>query len=280
MISSSYNDFSSYNEFSLFYTEHYDDYILKTKHTNFVFSSVGNNTNFDTLWVGENMNYDIYVIYYGNDDTVFNKYKDKVTFIEKRKGSKFQNFKYFYDTYPEIIKQYDRFFILDDDIIINVAGINTMFDLSHKYNLEICGPSFLPESKISHKITVHQPGIILRYTNFVEVNVPLFSTKALHSLMNKLSSNLIGWGIDYLYIITNGLDNKNSYAIVDSVTCINPHDNKKNNKRELSLIENCDKRQFLWEEFAKKNNYPVKFKSIQHSSISENEHFSNYITFS
>ena len=31
--------------------------------TNFVFSSVGDNTSFDTLWIGEDMNYDIYVKY-------------------------------------------------------------------------------------------------------------------------------------------------------------------------------------------------------------------------
>ena len=29
---------------------------------NFVFSSVGDNTNFDSLWINENMNYDIYIL--------------------------------------------------------------------------------------------------------------------------------------------------------------------------------------------------------------------------
>lgn len=57
---------------------------------NFLFSSVGNNTNFDSLWINEDMNYDIYIIYYGDDDTIYNKYKSKVNFIEKEKVVNFK----------------------------------------------------------------------------------------------------------------------------------------------------------------------------------------------
>ena len=61
---------------------------------NLVFTSVGDNSNFDNLWIGNNMNYHIYAIYYGNNEDIYNKYKSKIKFIRKRKGSKFQNFKY------------------------------------------------------------------------------------------------------------------------------------------------------------------------------------------
>ena len=45
---------------------------------NFIFSSVGDNTNFDNIWFGDNMNYDVYVIYYGDNIDIYNKYKSKV----------------------------------------------------------------------------------------------------------------------------------------------------------------------------------------------------------
>ena len=61
----------------------------------------------------------------------------KADYILKRKGSKFQNFHYIYENYPEIIDKYDGFFILDDDIIFNVEDINKMFELSKKYNFKI-----------------------------------------------------------------------------------------------------------------------------------------------
>jgi len=244
---------------------------LEYKTTNFVFSSVGDNTQFDSLWINDNMDYDIYVIYYGDDNEIYNKYKSKVKFIEKRKGSKFQNFKYFYDNYRDIINRYERFFILDDDIIFNVTDINNMFKISKQYNLDICGPSFLPEGKIVHKITKHKPNVILTYTNFVEVNVPLFSKIALDKLMNILDYSLIGWGIDYLYIICNGINKKKSYAIIHIVTCINPKENyKRLNIRELNLISNVDNRRNIWKNFAIKYNYPEYINHIEYDSIKEN----------
>ena len=236
--------------------------------TNFLFSSVGDNTNFDDIWINENMNYDIYVIYYGENEANYNKYASKVKFIEKRKGSKFQNFKYFYENNLDIINKYERFFILDDDINMNVNDINEMFNISKKYNLGICGPSFSKKSKAAWDCTKHKPGILLSYTNFVEVNVPLFNKECLQNLMNKLDSNLVGWGIDLLYIFVNGIDKKDKYAIIHKIICTNPKDEEKNNKnRELTLVKNCDQRIKLWNKFAKKNNLPNMFKDKVYSSI-------------
>jgi hypothetical protein len=235
---------------------------------NLLFSSVGNNTSFDTLYNGNNMNYDIYVIYYGDNNILYNRYKRKVNFIEKRKGSKFQNFKYFYEKYPEIINDYEYFFILDDDIIINVKDINNMFKLARDYNLSICGPSFSPIGKISHSITKNKSNILLTYTNFVEVNTPLYNKKALDNLMKVLDSTLIGWGIDYLSILCNGIDRSDAYAIVHSIKCINPHENNKKNKtRELNLISNFNIRSKIWFDYSKKIGYPPSFKMIEYNSI-------------
>ena len=240
---------------------------MNFKKKNFVFSSVGENTNFHDLWIGDNMDYDIYIIYYGNNNEIYNKYKSKVNYIEKRKGSKFQNFKYFYDKYTNIVNYYERFFILDDDIIINVKDINYMFYISKVFNLDICGPSFSKNSKISHQITKHKPGTLLSYTNFVEVNIPLFNKLSLQKLMEKLDSTLIGWGIDILYIHCNGLNKKNSYAIIHKIICENPKDDKKNTERELKNVENYNKRKNIWLYFAKKHNitpdiYKIVYKDI------------------
>lgn len=237
---------------------------------NFLFSSVGDNTSFDKLYIGDKMTYDVYVIYYGDNDTIYNQYKERVTSIEKRKGSKFQNFKYFYDTYPEIINKYDYFFILDDDIVIDVTNINKMFMTASDYNLSICAPSFIRPSKISHVVTIHRPKVVLAYTNFIEVNTPLFNREALDNLMKVLDASLIGWGIDYLYIWASGLHKKKDYAIIHSITCINPQDScKKDKKRELDLLPECNKRQAIWETYARKIGCPIAFNRIEYESIPE-----------
>lgn len=234
---------------------------------NFLFSSVGDNTNFDSLWISDYMDYDVYVIYYGNDDEIYKRYASKVTFIEKRKGGKFQNFKYFYDKYIHLINRYDRFFLLDDDIIFNVNDINEMFKISRQYNLDICGPSFSEQGKVSHDITLHKPNTLLSYTNFVENNTPLFNIGALHELMKTLDHSLIGWGIDFLYIICNGLEKKDSYAIVHKIVCENPKDSKKGGVREFSKIPNCHTELQMWKQFADIHKLPYTFRMINYENI-------------
>ena len=133
-----------------------------------------------------------------------------------------------------------------------------MFEIARLYKLSICAPSFIPPSKISYSITKHNPTLLLAYTNFVEVNTPLFNRTALDKLMKVLPSELIGWGIDYLYMWLNGVDKKKEYAIVHCVRCVNPKDEDKTIKRrELTLVPKCSIRANIWKEFATKIGCPT-----------------------
>lgn len=239
---------------------------------NLVFTSAGNNSNFDKLWLDKHRNYDVWVVYYGNDYKIYNNYKSKVDFIEKRKGSKFQNFDYIYKKYRNKIDMYDRFFILDDDIIINTSEINEMFKISKKYDLWLCAPTFKTDgsSKISWPITKTKENSYLRYTNFVEVNTPLFNKFSLDKLMEKYDNKLIGWGIDYLYswiLINDKLFDKKKIALIDKIQCVNPHDKVKNG-RELKKINNSDKRAQIWNTYKNKNNIE-KITPIVYSQIDD-----------
>jgi len=240
-------------------------------HKNIIFTSAGDNTRFVQYWCSRNeQNYDICVYYYGKCDENYEIYKTHATYIKKETGSKFQNFHKFWNAHPEIIDKYDRFFILDDDIEISVPDINTMFNLSREYSLEICAPSFnhTGGSIISHGITRNKKNTLLTYTNFVEVNTPLFSRTALDNLMKLYDPVLIGWGIDYLYILANGIDKKTSYAIIHSVQCVNPpHSKKKVNSKELLKLPNANSRGRIWENYAKANNLPKSFPQKSFNNI-------------
>jgi len=109
---------------------------------NLVFSSVGDNTNFDNIWLGSKRDYDVWVVYYGDNDENYENYKSKVDYIEKRKGDKWQNFHHVYNTHYDKIKENDRIFFLDDDIIITTGDIRRMFQLSLECDLWILQPSF------------------------------------------------------------------------------------------------------------------------------------------
>ena len=86
--------------------------------------------------------------------------------------------------------------------------------------------------------------------------------------MNKLTHSLIGWGIDYLYILCNGIDKKKSYAIIHKIICENPkEENKKIQFRELSLINYYQNRKHIWNNFSKIYNIPNQFDIISYESI-------------
>jgi len=233
-----------------------------------IFTSAGENTHFLEWWVSKEQMYDIYVFYYGENEDLFNKYKSKVTHIEKSKGSKFQNFYKFYTKNPDIIQRYDYFFLLDDDIEIKHTNINKMFFIAEMYKLHICAPSFTSKSKISWPHTLHKPHVFLSYTNFIEVNAPLYSKNALKALMKCYDPRLIGWGIDYLATWANGLYKQSSYAIIHSIQCTNPKESeKKNKKRELFKISNSEHREKTWNEYANEIGCPRRFKILTYTTL-------------
>ncbi len=234
---------------------------------NLVYTSAGDNTRFYKDWTEKNRNYDIWVTYYGNDETNYKKYKDCVDFINKRKGFKFQNF---YDLYSKKdLSQYDRIFILDDDIIINTTNINRMFDVSKTYNLNICAPTFSTNSKISHPKTKNNPKWFMRYTNYVEVNTPLFNKSALDKLMKVFDPRLVGWGIDRLAAWAN--DYK-KIALIDNITCINPYDKIKGGIRELTKGDKSwSERANIWHNVAEYHGIEPRLPIKNWSYINEEE---------
>ena len=251
-------------------------YTKGKKNKYLLFSSVGDNTTFFKYWLSDNKNYDVAIVYYGDNNENYNKYCEIVDYIECHKGSKFQNFYYYYNKHKDyLLNTYDYFFIVDDDIIIDTENINKLFDLSNKYQFWISQPSFREESKISHTITIQQKSNLFRYTNFVEVNTPIISNIVLNKLMNAYDPKLIGWGIDYLFIQILGLNNKDKYAVIDNISCINPLDHKKplfnkrqnNYKRELNLLSEAGNRALIWDKIAEKMKLKKYYKKLTHKII-------------
>ena len=244
---------------------------FKTSERRLLFTSAGDNTFFYNNWCDKNRNYDIWLVYYGNNDENYNKYSKYVDKIWRRKGSKFQNLYYLYQNNNDELMKYDRYLITDDDIIIATNDINKLFDISTEYNLWICQASFKSKiSRISHKITEQQKNNILRYTNFIEVTCPLFTKDCLIKLFNVFEPKLIGWGIDYLFIWVNGIDVKDKYAVIDSISCINPYETTKKNKnhvREIKKFTDWNNSPKTWANYSKKIGCPEYWKHIIYKTI-------------
>lgn len=223
-----------------------------TPNENLVFTCAGNNTKFDELWLGENRKYDVWVVYYEDDNEIYEKYKSKVDYIEKRKGAKFPNFHHIYKT--KDLSQYKRFFIIDDDIIISTEDINKMFQVSLECDLGICQPSFDSKSKLGWGFNKHNPEYYLRYSNFVEVNTPLFTKETLDKFMEYYSPDLLmDWGVDFLYIWANGSQERKKYAVIDNIVCHNPYNEGEGDKISKKGTP-INKRIEQWKKYSKKLN--------------------------
>lgn len=261
---------------------------------NLIFSSIGDAAQLPN-WIGSDQNYDIWATYYGDDENKYNYYKQYTQFIKKSKGSKFQNFNLIWKEFHSELNEYERFFILDDDIIFDsYKDINKMFNFARDQSTWICGPTFKPFGKISHALTQTDESASFRYVNFVEINTPLFSNFAINKFMKHYDSSLIGWGLDFYYTQVLGYSAKNRFALFDEVSVVNPLPQKTldlcdslgidhlsedfmdsedreifqnilekpsdTSGRELMNIEGAEYRSATWKSFCSKNKIRSRFK--------------------
>ena len=208
---------------------------------NVLFVSAGDKTIFYENWL-ERI-YDVIICYYGyKKNRIYEKYAD---YYFERKGSKMQNFYYLWNN-DDILHKYENYFIIDDDII-KTNEINELFGYMNEFNLWILQPSFSEESKKSHRITEQIVGNNFRYVNFIEITAPIFSKYAVTKCMEIYDDKLIGYGVDYLFLIHLGIEHKDKYMIVHKISCINPH----SRIREIDLLEKFEIRVKKWDKFKK-----------------------------
>jgi hypothetical protein len=178
-----------------------------------VISCVGDNSLHES-WLGKDSKFDIFLIYYGDNDLIFNKYSKQISNIHREKGQKYYLLKSFINKNINLISNYKYIWLPDDDLMINVESINNLFDISNQYMLSLSQPSMI--GYVSHEITKPIVDNILRYTNFVEVISPLMNIDTLFLLKDTFDINKSAWGLDYLWSKLLNYP-KDKIAIIDKV---------------------------------------------------------------
>ena len=98
---------------------------------NLIISSVGDNS-LHEKWITNEKNYDIFLIYYGNNDEIYEKYKNNCDYIVRNSGEKGKIYFNFVKNNLEKIKNYEVIWQPDDDIDIDVTSINNLFKIHKK----------------------------------------------------------------------------------------------------------------------------------------------------
>ncbi|KAA6420076.1 MAG: hypothetical protein FRX49_09925, partial [Trebouxia sp. A1-2] len=120
--------------------------------------------------------------------------------------------------------RYNLVYIPDDDILQTTATIDSVFNIHTQHDLLLSQPvlcSWL-ESHTASWDMVKGPTTVLRYTNFVEIMVPLFSMSVFNStVISTMSHADTGWGLDWLWPFLLGYPSQ-KVAIIDEVCVIHP----------------------------------------------------------
>lgn len=179
-----------------------------------VISTVGDKS-LHSEWISENPNFDLVLLYYGNKKEIVDKYSKETPYVYAAKGEKYHLIKSFLLLEPEFVANYSYIWLPDNDVSISTEDINKMFELANKHNLSLAQPAM--KGYVSHQITLPQPNILLRYTNFVEILAPLMSLETLLLVKDTFDKNYSGWGYDALWPYMLNYP-KDKIAIIDSIT--------------------------------------------------------------
>lgn len=166
-------------------------------------------------WIDDR--HDLFLVYYGDNESNKDKYKKQADHYCELKGTKFNIIHELYKKHEQIINQYDYIWIPDDDVFMYPEDINSLFETVRKYNLDLAQPSII--GYYSVPITLPCPCHILRYTNFVEQMCPCFHIEAFKKLHNTFNVSKSCWGIELLWNLKLGKPT-DKIAIIDDVVAM------------------------------------------------------------
>lgn len=186
---------------------------------NLIIAAVGDNS-LHKEWISGDPSFDMVLIYYGDNESVFVDYAKDARICIRQVGQKYPLIKSFIERNRSLLSQYEYAWLPDDDISLSTEDLNRLFDTARRFSLQICQPALISlHADVSHAITRPRKESILRFTNFVEVMMPLFDVGSLLTLCDDFDLSQSGWGLDATWFcrLTSPRD---KMAIVDEITAV------------------------------------------------------------
>lgn len=181
---------------------------------NCVISAVGCNS-LHRKWLEGEPYFDLHLIVY--DDSM-EKFRNDTEHVCHLKGYKLKVVYQYLFAHSELQERYDYFFFPDDDILMDAATINVLFETMRHYRLKIAQPALIM-SYYSWPHTLRDKYCRLRFTNFVEMMVPCFSKEALQKVLFTFNENETGWGTEAHWPLLIDAGQKDM-AIIDEVSVV------------------------------------------------------------
>lgn len=148
-------------------------------------------------WLGGNQQFDLVVIYYGDSEETYNKYKSESKLATKNKGEKWHLIRDFAEKNFGLLINYDYIWLPDDDLNTSVNDVNLLFEMSKTFKLWLAQPSI--SGYINHEILKNTENSLLRFSNFIEIQCPLIRKDIFFKLSSSFKLTESGWGLDCLW---------------------------------------------------------------------------------
>jgi hypothetical protein len=149
---------------------------------------------FDADWLREPRAFDVLINYYQESEP--HQGGDTVLFVA---GTKAAAIRRLLEERPELLLRYEAALFLDDDVEIDAAQIEALFEAQRALSLDLTQPALTRDSDTAWPF-LKEPaaeGGVLR-VNTVEIMAPLFSRRALELTGWAFAEAVSGWGMDLL----------------------------------------------------------------------------------
>jgi hypothetical protein len=144
--------------------------------------------------------FDLLVSYYGAVryyGSVRGRYENRSDHYHEMPGPRWPAHDWLWRNRREIFDRYDRVAFVCDDVDAVTASWNLMFELCERFDLDLAQPAI--DGYVNFAITQPVEGLLMRYTNNVEIMCPVFSRRALALCGDTFGEVVSGWGLEFVW---------------------------------------------------------------------------------
>ncbi len=143
----------------------------------------------------ETPNFDLFLVYYGeHSEREFPEAK----FLLRQRGFKFELLDFAINERRDVFDGYDSIWCPDDDLRLDMRGVNRLFELFAEYRLQLAQPA-IAKGDASFQTFVRQPANVLRFTPYVETMCPIFTRRSFLRVSATFIDSRSGWGLDLVW---------------------------------------------------------------------------------
>jgi hypothetical protein len=164
-------------------------------------------------WLHPSRNWALAISYFGADQA---RTFPEAQYVRRYVGGKWDGIYDFFAARPELLEQFEYFWLPDDDIAAEPHAIGRMFQLVRANGFELAQPSLSADSYLSHLISLSNPWFEHRFVNLVEIMVPVVHRDFLKRVLPLFKTSKTGFGFDFVWHRFT-TDPRTRVAILDAV---------------------------------------------------------------